>query len=53
LVSLAEGASSNAERRTRGGSKWYGAAQMRADHFQSKPGETTVIYIGFRCVKLP
>lgn len=47
------GASGNAERRTRGGSWWYGAAQMRADHLQSKPGNTTVVYIGFRCVRPP
>jgi len=42
-----------AERRTRGGSWWCGAAQMRADHFQGKPGETTLVYIGFRCVRQP
>ncbi|MBY0408999.1 MAG: formylglycine-generating enzyme family protein [Burkholderiaceae bacterium] len=40
-------------RLTRGGSWWYGAAQMRADHLQSKPGNTAVTYIGFRCVKTP
>jgi formylglycine-generating enzyme len=45
------GATGNAERRTRGGSWWYGAAQMRADHLQSKPADTTVAYIGFRCVR--
>jgi len=45
------GASGRAERRTRGGSWWYGAAQMRADHLQSKPGDTAVVYIGFRCVR--
>jgi formylglycine-generating enzyme required for sulfatase activity len=45
------GASGNVERRTRGGSWWYGAAQMRADHLQSKPGDTAVVYIGFRCVR--
>lgn len=39
------------ERRTRGGSWWYGAAQMRADHLQSKPPATTVVYIGFRCAR--
>jgi sulfatase modifying factor 1 len=39
------------ERRTRGGSWWYGVAQMRADHVASKPPETTVVYIGFRCAK--
>ena len=40
-----------AERRTRGGSWWYGAAQMRADHIQSKPADTAVVYIGWRCVR--
>uniref|UniRef100_UPI0031383CAF formylglycine-generating enzyme family protein n=1 Tax=Variovorax sp. YR752 TaxID=1884383 RepID=UPI0031383CAF len=45
------GATGKAERRTRGGSWWYGAAQMRADHLQSKPADTTVVYIGFRCVR--
>ncbi len=45
------GASGNTERRTRGGSWWYGAAQMRAEHLQSKPADTTVVYIGFRCVR--
>ena len=47
------GASGNAERRTRGGSWWYGAAQMRADHLQGKPGDTAVVYIGFRCAREP
>ncbi len=47
------GASGNAERLTRGGSWWYGTAQMRASHLQSKPGDTTVVYIGFRCVRTP
>ncbi len=45
------GASGNAERRTRGGSWWYGAAQMRADHLQGKPAGTAVVYIGFRCAR--
>lgn len=40
-----------AERRTRGGSWWYGSAQMRAEHIQSKPADTAVVYIGFRCVR--
>lgn len=39
------------DRRTRGGSWWYGAAQMRADHLQGKPADTAVVYIGFRCVR--
>jgi formylglycine-generating enzyme required for sulfatase activity len=45
------GGSGNAERRTRGGSWWYGESQMRADHLQSKPGNTIVVYIGFRCAR--
>ena len=40
-----------AERRTRGGSWWYGAAQMQVDHLQGKPADTAVVYIGFRCAK--
>ena len=39
------------ERRTRGGSWWYGAAAMRAGHLQSKPPQTAVVYIGFRCAR--
>jgi formylglycine-generating enzyme len=45
------GAALDAEHRTRGGSWWYGASQMRADHLQSKSGTTTVVYIGFRCAR--
>jgi formylglycine-generating enzyme required for sulfatase activity len=45
------GATGDEERRTRGGSWWYGASQMRADHLQGKPPTTTVVYIGFRCVR--
>jgi len=45
------GATGTTERRTRGGSWWYGAAPMRADHLASKPADTTVVYIGFRCVR--
>ncbi len=45
------GAAGSAERRTRGGSWWYGSAQMRADHLQGKPPETAVVYIGFRCAR--
>jgi formylglycine-generating enzyme required for sulfatase activity len=45
------GASGNAERRTRGGSWWYGSAQMRASHLQGKPADTAVVYIGARCVR--
>ncbi|NGM90348.1 SUMF1/EgtB/PvdO family nonheme iron enzyme, partial [Parapusillimonas sp. SGNA-6] len=39
------------ERAMRGGSWWYGAAQMRADHVQRKPGGTAAVYIGFRCAR--
>jgi sulfatase modifying factor 1 len=39
------------DNRTRGGSWWYGAASMRDEHQQSKPRNTAVVYIGFRCVK--
>lgn len=39
------------ERITRGGSWWYGAAQMRRDPVASKPADTAVVYIGFRCAR--
>ncbi len=45
------GAGADSERRTRGGSWWYGAAQMRAEHLQGKPPDTAVVYIGFRCAR--
>jgi formylglycine-generating enzyme required for sulfatase activity len=45
------GATGDTERRTRGGSWWYGAAQMREDHLQGKPPATAVVYIGFRCAR--
>lgn len=45
------GAGPGVERRTRGGSWWYGAGPMRAEHLQSKPPQTAVVYIGFRCVR--
>lgn len=35
---------------TRGGSWWYGAAQMEADYRATKPRDMAVVYIGFRCV---
>lgn len=41
------------DKRTRGGSWWYGAASMRDDHQQSKPRDTAVVYIGFRCARDP
>jgi formylglycine-generating enzyme len=44
-------AASGVERRTRGGSWWYGAGPMRAEHLQGKPPDTTVVYIGFRCAR--
>lgn len=46
-------AADGAEHRTRGGSWWYGQAPMRAEHLQAKPGDTAVVYIGFRCVRAP
>lgn len=36
---------------TRGGSWWYGAAQMHRSHTAGKPPETAVVYIGFRCAR--
>ncbi len=39
------------EKRTRGGSWWYGAAQMHRNHEASKPADTAVVYIGFRCAR--
>ncbi len=39
------------EQRTRGGSWWYGAGPMRDEHRQSKPADTAVVYIGFRCAR--
>lgn len=34
---------------TRGGSWWYGPAQMRADALYTKPRAFPAVYIGFRC----
>lgn len=39
------------DKRTRGGSWWYGATSMRDTHRQTKPRDTAVVYIGFRCAK--
>jgi sulfatase modifying factor 1 len=39
------------QKRTRGGSWWYGAEQMRADHIASKPADFPAVYIGFRCAR--
>ncbi|MEY2617169.1 MAG: hypothetical protein RL522_171 [Pseudomonadota bacterium] len=44
-------ASASRERPTRGGSWWYGPAQMHREHLQSKPRDTAVVYIGFRCAR--
>jgi sulfatase modifying factor 1 len=41
------------EKRTRGGSWWYGAAQMRADAIYDKQPDFPAVYIGFRCVRAP
>jgi len=38
------------ERRTMGGSWWYGASQMKADVMAWKPTDFFAVYIGFRCV---
>ncbi|MFW2358341.1 formylglycine-generating enzyme family protein [Hydrogenophaga sp.] len=38
------------ERRTMGGSWWYGASQMKADVVAWKPADFYAVYIGFRCV---
>lgn len=43
--------SASPERPTRGGSWWYGPAQMHREHLQSKPRGTAVVYIGFRCAR--
>lgn len=39
------------EKRTRGGSWWYGAASMMDDHDQRKPANMSAVYIGFRCAR--
>ncbi|MEY4755940.1 MAG: hypothetical protein RJA34_838 [Pseudomonadota bacterium] len=44
-------AASDSDRPTRGGSWWYGSAQMHRDHLQTKPASTAVVYIGFRCAR--
>ena len=38
------------ERRTLGGSWWYGPQQMAADAVAWKPADFYAVYIGFRCV---
>jgi formylglycine-generating enzyme required for sulfatase activity len=42
--------SSGRERRTVGGSWWYGAFNMKADVKAFKPADFYAVYIGFRCV---
>ena len=42
---------SGSEKRTRGGSWWYGAASMVDAHNQNKPANMSALYIGFRCAK--
>lgn len=37
------------QKRTRGGSWWYGPAQMRADALYEKAADFPAVYIGFRC----
>lgn len=39
------------QKRTRGGSWWYGQAQMRSDHLASKDADFAAVYIGFRCAR--
>lgn len=39
------------QKRTRGGSWWYGPASMREDHLAEKPPDFPAVYIGFRCAK--
>lgn len=46
----ATGRDKNKERRTVGGSWWYGAFNMKADVEAYKPADFYAVYIGFRCV---
>ncbi len=46
-----DGTVSSGQILTRGGSWWCGPAQMHRDHAQSKPPQTAVVYIGFRCAR--
>jgi formylglycine-generating enzyme len=45
------GSGSGSNKRTRGGSWWYGADSMRDDHVQTKPATMSAVYIGFRCAR--
>jgi formylglycine-generating enzyme len=49
--STAQSAGQGSEKPTRGGSWWYGQSQMQASHLQTKPADTSVVFIGFRCAK--
>jgi formylglycine-generating enzyme len=39
------------EQPTLGGSWWYGAGPMHRTHRATKPADTAVVYIGFRCIR--
>jgi formylglycine-generating enzyme required for sulfatase activity len=39
------------QKRTRGGSWWYGPPQMKADALYEKPADFPAVYIGFRCAR--
>ena len=43
----------NNERITRGASWWYGPEQQMEGNVATKPENTVVVYIGFRCVRNP
>ncbi len=43
----------NSERITRGASWWYGPEQQMESNVSTKPENTVVVYIGFRCVRNP
>ena len=45
----AQGGQGRPERRTVGGSWWYGAYNMKADVQAFKPADFYAVYIGFRC----
>jgi formylglycine-generating enzyme len=42
---------SGSDKRTRGGSWWYGAQSMTDAHAQSKSATMSAVYIGFRCAR--
>ncbi len=48
-VADAPGDTGGGEKRTMGGSWWYGPAQMKADANYSKPAHFYAVYVGFRC----